>query len=294
MGRKSNLTEEQIKNICNLYIQGKSSIEIAKIYNKTPSSIGGLLRRRNIPIRSNKQNSRKYFHNENYFETIDSEDKAYWLGFIYADGFITSKIQGEAQKLGITLAAQDKHHLEKFKECIQATNPIKTYKASISSCYNPNTIYSRILLSSQKLVDDIKDKGVTENKTNIIKFPTEKQVPKQLINHFIRGYLDGDGCISISHRTTRNIKIEFSIKILGTNDFLDGIKIFIENNTSIKINKYYLRKEYQTVKCLEFFGNKQVKNFLDLIYKNSTIYLDRKYERYIQLCNYYNSRAYQK
>ena len=285
MGRKINLTEQQIKDICDFYIQGKSSIELAKMYNKTASSIGGLLRRRNIPIRSNKQNSRKYSHNEDYFKVIDSEEKAYWLGFIMADGYITSKSKQESQRFGITLSLKDINHLEKFKKCIQATNPIKTYQASESN-YNSNTLYSRILITSQKTVDDLKDKGVVENKTNILKFPTEEQVPKELIPHFIRGYLDGDGCISISNRKKRK-KIEYSIKILGTECFLNGIKNFIELKTSIKISQYYTRKVGQTVKALEFSGNRQVKYFLDLLYQNATIYLDRKHDRYIKLCNLY-------
>ena len=285
MGRKINLTEQQIKDICDFYIQGKSSIELAKMYNKTASSIGGLLRRRKVPIRSNKQNSRRYFHNENYFKVIDTEEKAYWLGFLYADGYITSKNNQESQRFGITLSSKDIDHLEKFKKCIQATNPIKTYQASESS-YNLDTVYSRILITSQKTVDDLKDKGVVENKTNILKFPTEEQVPKELIPHFIRGYFDGDGCISICNREKRKT-IEYSIKILGTESFLNGIKNFIELNTSIKIFKYYTRKIGQTVKSLEFSGNKQVKCFLDLLYKDATIYLDRKYDRYIKLCNLY-------
>lgn len=284
MGRKSNLSKEQIQNMCRLYKEGKSSVELGNIFNKTPSSIVGYLKRNGIETRSNKQNSRKYYHDENYFKKIDSEEKAYWLGFIYADGFINAKHKSSSQSFGITLSSEDIDHLKKFKKCISSNNPINSYKASDNN-YSLNTIYSRIVITSQKTVDDLKNKGVLEHKTDILVFPTSKQVPNKFIKDFIRGYNDGDGCIS--YTDTDIHKNEYSIKILGTEEFLDGIKHFIEKNKITKINRYYKRKEFQEVSSLEFSGNKQVKKFLDLIYKDATMYLDRKYERYINLCNYY-------
>ena len=75
---------------------------------------------------------------------------------------------------------------------------------------------------------------------------------------------------------------------------MDFINNYFEEKLQISANKYYKRKDYQSVMSLEFGGNIQTQKILDLLYKNSTIYLDRKYKRYLDLCNLNNSRALKK
>ena len=129
----------------------KNGISIRKLsieYNHCRKTISKLLKENNINIRDNSISLRKYYHDEDYFETIDSEEKAYWLGFIYADGFVESKRINSNQKFGITLNNIDYDHLLKFKKSINATNPIKEYKGS---GYNKDGIFVKILLTSKKL-----------------------------------------------------------------------------------------------------------------------------------------------
>lgn len=208
--------------------------------------------------------NRKYVVDEDYFEKIDSEEKAYWLGFLYADGTVRKRRSGE---LRLKLAIKDLAHLEKFQKALCSTSQIKfeegkvKYKDgySISKCC---TLY----INSNKLVGDLMNKGCVQNKTLILKFPNEDIVPKALIHHFVRGYFDGDGCIRI-------IKAGgFQFQLLGTESFLGSVKnIFCDfinftKNTIIKegnIHRFYVS------------GKKvfQVKEFL---YNNSSIYLNRK------------------
>lgn len=258
---------------------------IPELKNKRPTVIYGILKRlgikpkRKIVLTDKQRNKRKiYTVNENYFSIIDSEDKAYWLGFIYADGYITSA----SDKIGITLSYEDKEHLELFSKCISSTYPIKEYIQY--SGFSVGNKFCRILISSRKMKQDLKDKGVSENKTTIIKFPSEKQVPRNLLNHFIRGYLDGDGSIT-THSKTKNNKKNYSIKICGTCEFIEGFKKTF--GLSIKKEQRYGDRNVNNY-SLTIAGNKQVLKILNSIYKNSNFYLKRKYNKYIELINQSN------
>lgn len=280
------LTEEQIEYIRKRYIVDKiGSTTIAKELNIKAGKVSYWISK-NIGLRSCKQAAKQYECDENFFDLIDDEHKAYWLGFIYADGYVSH--DKYSKKMGIALSIKDIKHLEKFKKDLQAENPIKTYKHSPGNSYGTND-YCRIVIINDNIYNNLVKHGVVEHKTNVI---TPPDINSNLIRHFIRGYFDGDGCISICNR--KNSKKEYSIKILGTEKFLDMIKDFVESNNVAKIRKYYKRKQNQTVSTLEFAGNYQVKHFLDIIYQDATIYLDRKYERYLNLCNLLHSRTLSK
>lgn len=271
MPRKSPFTEKEKEIIKDLYCQGHGSPYIADYLNKKRHIVAGYISR-HIGSRPSKIANRKYYHNDNYFHNIDTEEKAYWLGFIYADGYI-SKVRGY-KIVGITLSIDDKFHLEKFKKAIEATNPIKIYKQT--SGYS-NKEYCRLIINGENLFDDLLNHGVFENKTLILEPPN---IDKKFYKDFIRGYIDGDGCIA--HTSTTD---KYALKIVGVEKVLDFIKSFIEEYTNIKIHRYYKRRPTDIVSSIEVGGNNQVKNILDIIYGNSQIYLDRKYNRYINLKN---------
>lgn len=279
-------TSKEIElKIIEAYKKGNSSIQIQKEFKISPTTVCRILKRYDFKARSNEENSRRYFLNENYFKTINTEHKAYWLGFIYADGFIS--IKNNQYNFGISLSKVDIFHLEKLKKDLEATYPINIYQQTQG--YSNNE-YCRLLITSQLIVESLIKHGVFENKTNILNPPT---ISKKLIPHFIRGYLDGDGCITSC--LDKDGYRKWAVKILGTDSVLTFIKDFIEENNVTDINKFYKRKEEQTVSCLELGGNEQCRNFLDLIYNNASVYLDRKFVKYIDLCNFNNnSRARKK
>ena len=277
MAKKIKFTQKQIKSLISDYKSGISLRKLEIKYNHCRRVLSKILKENDVLIKNNSINSRKYSHDEDYFEVIDTEEKAYWLGFMYADGFIESKRKNQSQKFGITLNKIDYNHLKKFKKCIQATNPIKTY---IGGGYTKNSVFSKILITSQKTVDDLKDKGVVENKTNILKFPTEEQVPKELIPHFIRGYFDGDGCICYYYQKEKYKT--YQINFVGTKDFIDGLKSYLKLDL-----KCYTKNNvtYQ----LNVGGNNKVKKIMNMFYKNAKIFLDRKHEKYLEMLKYSES-----
>ena len=277
MARKQRISINEQKHIIKLYEYGISTIKIGEMYGLSSSTIAYYLYKQGVKLRDNSINSRLFTVNHNYFEKIDSDDKAYWLGFMYADGYVASK----SNQVGLTISKKDINHLEKFRSCLDCNYPIHTYRFY---GYSKGNEYCRFIVTSRKLKDDLIKQGCIKNKTNVLSAPI---IREDLIPDFIRGYIDGDGCIAFTH-----IKgyPDWRVKICGTIDILDFIKKYIEENDLAIIRRYYERKPGQIVKTLELTGNNRVKKFLELIYKDSTVFLERKYNKYIELVNY-NSRA---
>jgi DNA-binding transcriptional regulator WhiA len=193
------------------------------------------------------------------FEIIDSEEKAYWLGFLYADGSVGSA----EDKIELGLAEKDLKHIEKFRDFMGISNKIS---------YREATKSYRMSFRSTKCKQDLIDKGCVPKKSLILNFPTESQVPKTLIRHFIRGYFDGDGWFT-------NTESCFQIGIIGTENFIKGFLDNIENIN--KDNKIFTVHRENGAKRYVFGAYQDVLNFLNWIYKDSNVYLDRKYEHYL-------------
>lgn len=278
---KMKIPKEKIIEIYNNeYLNGVSSRQLGFKYGVVESYFSRWFRKLGLKTFQNDIQSKKYKCNENYFETIDTEDKAYWLGFLYADGYIQSSSNGN-KKFGVSLSKKDIEHLNKLNKCLESNYPIKEYKVGKSG-YVEGTPYCRLLITSKKMTDDLINKGCVEHKTNIIKFPTLNQVPKKLTRHFIRGYFDGDGSIYFT-KGNKNIE-QYSIDFLGTDDFLLSVMdIFIKENIIDRKYKLEKRKEGQVVSRFRFGGNGAALKFCHYIYDDATIYLDRKFERYQEL-----------
>lgn len=193
------------------------------------------------------------------FNKIDTEEKAYWLGFLYADGSVGSK----EDKIELALAEKDLKHIEKFKNFMGISNKI---------CYREKTKSYRISFRSQSCKEDLIKQGCVPKKSLILNFPTEEQVPKKLIRHFIRGYFDGDGWFT-------NTSDCFQIGIIGTENFIKGFLDVVENIN--KENKIFNVHRKDGAKRYIFGAYSDVLNFLNYIYKDSKIYLDRKYKHYL-------------
>lgn len=204
-------------------------------------------------------NSKRPFSNRYIFKNIDTEEKAYWLGFLYADGSVGST----DNRIELGLAEKDLHHIEKFKHFINLDNKIsyrpklKSYRYSFRDAE-----FKRILI----------EKGCVPKKSLILTFPTEEQVPDNLIRHFIRGYFDGDGCFS-------NTDYCFMVEFISTENFIRGClsKLPSTLRKDLKIKDVH---RPDGAKKYGFYSYNDISVFLNYIYKDSTIYLDRKYALY--------------
>ena len=251
--------------------------KVADIYGYGLQTIHKNFKKHNLKIRSNKENSRRYEVDHNFFNNIDTEEKAYWLGFIYADGFVSNIKGTTSRKVGISLAEIDKQHLEKFNASLESTYPIGEY--TVSGGYLEGVKYCRVLLTSNQLFDDLVRHGCVEHKTSILEKPN---IDDKLIKHFIRGYVDGDGSITKINRECYGY--EYGLNIVGTDSMLTFIsEHFIDNNVTDKPIYLEKRKEEHSVSYIRYGGNFKSEVLLDYLYKDATIYLDRKYKRYLEL-----------
>lgn len=194
-----------------------------------------------------------------HFEKINTEEKAYWLGFLYADGSVNSK----EDKIELGLAEKDLHHIEKFKAFLGINNKIS---------YRESTKSYRMSFRSQSCKQDLIDKGCIPKKSLVLQYPTEQQVPFYLMKHFIRGYFDGDGWFT-------NTPDCFQVGLIGTEAFIKGFLDTVDNIN--KTNKIFICHRENGIKRYVFGAYQDVLNFLNWIYQDATVYLDRKYEYYL-------------
>lgn len=257
------------KEIVDMYFNQKmSTIKIAKIYNVNQSVVNYFLKSLNYNLRSNKENSQIYSINSNFFEKINNENNAYWLGFMFADGYVSKE-----NHVGLSLSIVDKSHLEKFKKDLETNYPINIYKRNTDF---GEVEYCRLFFRNDKMRKDLIDIGCVEHKSLILKFPN---LNRNLTKHFIRGYLDGDGTIGI-YSNRKTIRVRFA----GTKEFLEGIAIFIKEELNLDYS--CIRKEKRNEKnnySLEYGGRLKVKKLLDFLYKDTNIYLERKYNKYLEV-----------
>lgn len=130
-------------------------------------------------------------YNENYFDIIDTSQKAYFLGLMYADGYISHSTRKNGSVyyiMSISLQVQDKSVLEKLRNEMNRPNELILVKTNGKR--NPQY---RFTVSGEKIHHDLEKHGCIERKSLNLQFPTT--VPEELMSHFIRGYFDGDGCI---------------------------------------------------------------------------------------------------
>ena len=204
---------------------------------------------------------RRYCFNERFFSEINSEKKAYWLGFIFADGCVCRN--------DLILSIKDREHLEKFVNDIDGNNKIQTYlKKTNFGKFETH----RLSIRSTGFFEDLANYGVTPNKSYtanpILNFLND------LHRHFWRGVLDGDGYIS-NYKDYYKTK-EYSIFELGCCGGLEMMTKFCEfifRECGEKIN---IRRD-KTIYRWSCVGRKAKKIYTHL-YKNSAIYLTRKYE----------------
>lgn len=270
MDKRRKFTEEQEILIASEYLNNKSFLcsFLAKKYNTTEWTIRRVLKRRGVQLRNGRIGvNKKYSVNDNFFEKIDTEEKAYFLGLLYADGYNNQK----ANLCIIELQEEDKEILDKFKEKIKYTGPLYFQKPKKTNWKN---MY-RLSVKSRKMSEDLYNLGCVQKKSLILEFPTEKQVPKRFLKHFIRGMIDGDGSILCGHGKGKAT----GVSLVSTGALLSSLEKVLINKLGIK--PIIRNQSYNNItKELRLTKKKEIETFLDWIYKDAKIYLKRKYEQY--------------
>lgn len=239
------------------YQVGLKRSEIVEKYGIHDGLLYRLLEFHNIPL--DEKHKRFFDFNERFFNIIDTEEKAYWLGFLYADGYVYSNI---GYAVEVTLKQEDKDHVRKFKDAVGYSGELEKKCIELNQKHFPAI---RLTLCSKKMVQDLIQQGCFQNKSLELTFPVVQQVPDHLIHHFMRGYFDGDGSITTS-RQGKDLRFQ----ILGTYDFLTGYEKML--NVSPKEPASTKSKAF----VVQHSGNRQVKKIYEYLYKDATVYLERK------------------
>lgn len=276
--------EENKQLVIDLYNEHKSLTTVAKIIKADRNKLVKKLKALGIEIDYSANDIKDY--DETFFEKIDTDEKAYWFGFIYADGWVVKNHSLDAKgnqikkySLNIELSSKDREHLIKFAKTICLNfeeSMLYSRERTISYEHlNEKRVYkmTSFQVSSKKIVEDLIKLGCVPNKTLIKTFPTYNEVPEELIGAFMRGYIDGNGHV---------IKRKSWTISTGSEKFAQ--KFLEEINKQTNSNLTYIRK-IKNVNCWVFnlgSGKTAVKVF-DLMYnEKTTVYLERKYLKFIK------------
>lgn len=262
--KRKELTELQCEYIISCYDK-KSSTEIAKELGVTNSAITGVWHRNNL---SGKTKRVYHILNENYFEDIDSQDKAYFLGFIGADGCLYKPGDKYTKQkiLRISIHEDDIRILYVLKDYLQTDKPITKNKNLVA-----------LEISSDKIFNDIENLGLSVRKTYK---NTIANVPEQFMPALIRGYFDGDGSIG-----NNKFILQSDIMICGYYSNMYKIQQYLENRniyaTIVYDKRKYNKSEDGGEFCHLVLSNKISKySFIKLIYEDhNNVFLDRKFQR---------------
>lgn len=246
----------------------KSQKEIGEIFNISQSQVGNILKKAGIKLPKSRLNMSKLALDIDYFKTIDTPEKAYWLGFICADGCIY-KNGGK-----LTIMVKDREICEKFKRAIKSDHKIsdrEVYDKRTDKTYTESSIQ----ITNALFVSNIISLGVTSEKSSVLNFPN---IEESYYSYFIAGLFDGDG--SISFKTNGKV----TCNLISTKEILDFIQEYLKNNFEISPKSLIrVSENCDNVFKVYWQNDEDCLKFLNFIYQgNKELYLTRKYERYEQ------------
>ncbi len=273
-----NISLEKKDDIINDYNNGISSPKLAEKYGVSKPTILKWLRRWGVNTSEKSHvdyKNSKYSFNEHWLDEIDCQEKAYFLGFFYADGN-TSNGNNSDYYIRIKLQAKDKEILLKFQELFEDTKKLlyeKHYSPDKKSEQDTYTFSVR----SKHIWNRIIELGCPANKTLILKFPDF--ISKELMKDFIRGIFDGDGNITLRENNTLA-----NIRICGTKSICKGIYKEVLNHTGVK-GIYYKDRTGKQMWLYDIANQRDVKKFIEWLYKDCNICLQRKRNKAILFLN---------
>lgn len=247
---------EKEKAIVNEYLLGKTCLELGSNYNVDSNTIANIVRRNGGKVRPNGTPPNIKF--PNFFETIDSEEKAYFLGLMITDGSIVTSKEGKTS-IGLMLKEEDKYIIDKFAQ-ILGFEPSKVKVSNRKEAY--------LRFHSAKMVEDLAKYGVVPNKTLTTYVP---EVRIDLVPHLLRGMFDGDGSIFLYNpkRGTVMLKAAF----YGTPIACEQFQNHLIQSISISKTKVYEKVNHSFISISR---KQDLLNLFHYFYSNANIYLIRK------------------
>jgi len=273
---KENFSNDKIIYICDLYDQGVSAKSLGIKYSIDKRRIQKWANENNI-LRNRASSHRFTEFNQNIFDIIDSPEKAYWLGFLYADAYNSNT----NNTVSLSLQISDLTHLQKLAIFIELPITKITYTKT-----KEDYEYYTLKMYSKHLCETLNKNGCPQAKSFIIKYP-EWLLPELTVS-FIRGMFDGDGSLC------RRENGEWKWSLATTKECGESIQQIVLDQLKLIINLRYISKTNNNTYELESNGNIKVLKLAEWLYKNAdkSIRLDRKYQKYLDLIEQQNNRTF--
>ena len=261
------LTKAQVEAICRRYEAGESSPTLGRAFQVSPGTIRGHVIRNGVVMRSLSEAKRKYVCDDGFFTMIDTEEKAYWLGFLAADGCVTR----EGRMLDVMLAVGDGEHLQRLLDALRSNYPIKMSARWMRSTGRTYGMVE-VRIGSARLCADLIRHGVVPRKSLILEWP---DLPWEMARHYLRGYVDGDGWFYARRRISRpSLALKFGV--MGTRGFLEAAQSLLMAECDLGRTKLY--RHGKLFKLL-YGGRLQVSRIFHYLYDGATVWLPRKRSR---------------
>jgi intein-encoded DNA endonuclease-like protein len=265
------IISENLSAIVGAYNKCETIESIAQRYSIGCSTLRRYLSNLSL-LRHVGKSSCRYAVNDYFFDDIDTEKKAYWLGVLYADGCVTH-IRSTKY---IVFSSVDKDWLEQYKQDIEYTGPILREYHSKYSKY-----IWKVKVTSEHMYQSLANKGVFERKSKSIVFPSFDIVPASLMNHFVRGYFDGDGSVGIyknvSNKTWKRLHVSI---VSGSVSFISDLRKYLLENDIKPLPKIAIRKRGTLgILTASLIAGLKLRSFL---YDNATTFLKRKHDKFFE------------
>lgn len=270
--RQTKIPETTINKIVALYLNDASITEISQKLNICVAQVWRMLKKKNVSTSKTmfdyREKTRLYTIDETYFNSIDTPDKAYILGLLYADGNANKKFS----QITLKLQEKDKEILDKISLRLKTNKPLHFYKKTQASHQNQYVLKITNKIIYQNLISF----GIVPNKTFITKFPN---ISQELYSHFVRGYFDGDGCLHVDLKRKCG-----AVSIIGSSMFCKELQTIFQDLLEIKsvISHDYRCKEGIDVLRIRKYSD--IQKFGKWIYNNSNdMFLSRKFNKLLEL-----------
>lgn len=255
---KNVLTKEQEEEIKKRYMNYEPLIKLQKEYSISYERIKKIVKDCENISSSKRKNPDL---NENYFENIDSPEKAYWLGWIISDGSITNQPEKSKFQLELTLKQEDEDILHLLEQDLGVVNKV----------YTSNKNYKRFSLGCKKIILDLEKMGITQKKTFSVQVPIFNS---KYNSSFLRGLFDGDGGFTTYIRSSGQKCCEISF--CGNENIISWVQKNLFKALP-SLNKNNITKE-GSIKRIRWSSQKDIVLLRNYLYKNhNNHYLKRKY-----------------
>lgn len=267
---RTGILQYEIADICDMYSSGITAEKILEKYKdkiKCENTIINIAKRNGIKIRS--RGIQTHF-DKNYFSNIDNEAKAYFLGLLLADGNVYQyKRNAEQYKIQIELNTEDQYLIEEFRNQIKSTNVIFNENRNINDTISHMSHFS---VDSVKMAHDLISLGVTPRKSGIAELTA--LVPKELYRHYIRGYFDGNGTVSLQRNDTF-----LYFGFYGGHNIIYQIHEWLSKEIHVS-NRKIIDKEKDHISFVSYSTTQDLISFYKLMYSDANYYMHRKKEKF--------------